>query len=494
MPQFSRRLVDNPQKWEEYARSFDGPMVATAIAGTAALTALAQATTWLVRGQPAVDGRFGLLFPWLLALAVALTALIARRQMRRQRARRIPLGCWAFGTLQMLWLIGLGWYVLPEFSVVLAVALWAVAYHDARYFYDAVWLRLHYLLVWPLFFLILLGIDLLGGPGLLARMHTQPGFVRFAIGFVVMVAALIQIILAVVGRQWYRLDAKVWAHAETQTQLAAMRREREVIARSCAFIAQGLTAGQFSHDVASPLSTVSLSVGEVAENLDALAGELAVRQDPELLARVTGLREAAQGIVRGNARLHEMTTAMMRSLRGGSTLGETDVETLMRAAVNEMASASARHGIRPATPMLAMAAAKVLVTDEHPAAIGSILCNGALQNPEEPLLVEGRAVNPYFYAIAIRDHGVEAAARTSALARVRAALALVETGASADSPAGYQGYGVGLTLAKLLLVRHNGWLAVDAPAEGAGLVFRILLPRIAPAGIPVGDNAPEKLV
>ena len=240
-------------------------------------------TTWLLRGQPAVDGRFGLVFPWVLVLAVAATALVAQQQMRRQRARRIPLGCWAFGTLQMLWLIGLGWYVLPEFSVVLAVALWAVAFHDARYFYDAIWLRLHYLLVWPAFFLILLAIDLFGGPGLLARMHAQPGFVRFAIGFVVMVAALIQIILGVVGRQWYRLDAKVWAHAMAQTQLAAMQREREVIVRSCDFIAQGLTAGQFSHDVASPLSTVSLSVGQIAESLDGLAGELEARKDAELL-------------------------------------------------------------------------------------------------------------------------------------------------------------------------------------------------------------------
>ena len=184
MAEFPRRLVDNPQKWEEYARSFDGAMVATAIGGTVALTALAQLSTWLLRGQPAMDGRFGLLFPWLLVLAVAVTVLIARAQMRRQTTRRIPPICWVFGTLQMLWLMGLGWYVLPAFSVVLAVALWAVAFLDTRYFYDALWLRLHYLMVWPLFFLILLTIDLLGGPGLIARVHSQPGFVRVAIGFV----------------------------------------------------------------------------------------------------------------------------------------------------------------------------------------------------------------------------------------------------------------------------------------------------------------------
>ena len=493
MPEFPYRVADNPQKWEEYVHSFDAPMIATAIVGTVVMTLVAEIATWLLRGHAAADGRFGIVFPWVLVLAIAVTALDSQRQMHRQSERRIPAICWAFGTLQMLWTIGLAWYSSPEFSVVLAAALWAVAFHDARYFYDAIWLRLHYLLVWPAFFLILMAVDLFGGPGLLARAHSQPGFVRMALSFSLMVAGLVQIILVVVGRQWYRLDAKVWAHANAQAQLAEIRREREVIVRSCAFIAQGLTAGQFSHDVASPLSTVSLSVGELAENLDALAADLEARQDKEILSRVVTLREAATGIARGNARLHEMTSAMSRSLRAGSALAEMDLGALIGAAEREMYASSGRHGVRPVEPTFEMAPGTVFATEEHAAAIGSILCNGALQKPEAPLGVRGAPMGRYFYIVSIRDQGVSPDSRAVALERVRASLALVDAGAQPDSTNNYQGYGIGLTLAKLLLVRNNGWLAVAAPAEGPGLVFRVVLPRVLPTEIPVAENCPEKL-
>jgi signal transduction histidine kinase len=493
MSEFPRRLADNPQKWEEYVRTFDAPMIATAIAGMVVMTLVAELATWLLRGHAAADGRFGIVFPWALVLAFAITALVSKRQMRRQRERRITAVCWAFGTLQMLWMIGLAWYSLPEFSVVLAVALWAVAFHDARYFYDAIWLRLHYLLVWPAFFLILMVVDLFGGPGLLARAHSQPGFVSMALSFSAMVVGLIQTILVVVGRQWYRLDAKVWAHANAQTQLAEMRREREVIVRSCAFIAQGLTAGQFSHDVASPLSTVSLSVGDLAENLDALAVDLEARHEKEILARIVTMREAATGIARGNARLHEMTSAMSRSLRSGSALTEIDVGALIRAAVDEMVVSSARHKIRPVPPILELAPGTVFATEEHAAAIGSLLCNGVLQKPEAPLRVHGTPTGRFFYLVSLRDRGISPDARAVALERVRASLALVDAGARDDSASSYQGYGIGLTLAKLLLVRNNGWLAVDAPTEGPGLIFRVVLPCVPPGDIPLGENSPEKL-
>ncbi|HEX7500793.1 MAG TPA: hypothetical protein VF524_10895, partial [Polyangia bacterium] len=99
MSEFPHRLADNPQKWEEYVRSFDAPMIATAIVGTVVMTLVAEIATWLLRGHAAADGRFGIVFPWVLVLAIAVTALVSQRQMRHQGERRIPLSCWAFGTL-----------------------------------------------------------------------------------------------------------------------------------------------------------------------------------------------------------------------------------------------------------------------------------------------------------------------------------------------------------------------------------------------------------
>ncbi len=488
--EFPRRLTDNPQKWEEYVRTFDPAMVAAAIATPIVLTALAQALTWLLRRQPATGGSWGLLLPWGFVAAMAIAVLVGQRSLHRQRAPRIPLACWVFGSLQALWLPCLGWYCLPELSIIVGVALCALAFHDARYFYDAAWLRVHYLMAWPAFALVLLLVDAAGGPGLLARADSDPQFVRLAACFAVLVAGLSQIVLGVVGAQWYRLDAKAWAHNQMSRQLGEMRREREVIVRSCDFIVQGLTVGQFSHDVASPLSTVSLSVDELIEGLRGLRVELAASGHSELERRVGVLLDAAHGIARGNARLHEMTAAMLRSLRAKAAPAATRVSDLMAAAMTEMRIACARHGAEPAEPVLDLEADEVFTSAQHAAAIGSVLCNGALQNPRVPLQIRGRRVSHWFYCFAIRDAGVAEAGRPEALERVRASLALADPGSS--SRASYQGFGVGLTLAKLLLVRHSGWLAVEAPSSGPGLVFRVVLPRVAPEDIPVTANTPER--
>ncbi len=491
MREFPRRLVENPQKWEEYVRTFDTRMLAAAILSPVGLTAWAQAMTWIFRGRLAEGGRWGLLLPWALVCAMALAALAGRREIRRQRERRIPGVCWAFGTLQAVWLPCLAWYSLPEFAVIAGVALCAMAFHDARCFYDATWLRVHYLLAWLAFLVLLLGVDALGGPGLLARAHAAPQYLRMAISFVAMIAVLVQIILAVVGRQWYRSEARVWAHNLAQIQLAEMRREREVIACSCDFIAKGVTAGQFSHDLVSPLSTVSLSADRLREELAKLTDELGARGEQDLRARLTSLHDAAESIVKGSARLHEMAAALLRSLRQPSALGPTDVRALVGDAIREMNASSARHGTHAAPPIVELEPTQVFVGAEHAAALGSILCNGALQNPQTPLRVHGREAGPWFYLLSIRDTGVAIEQRAAALERVRAALVLTESGTPRAST--HAGFGVGLTLAKLLLVRHNGWLAVEEPAHGPGLVFQVALPRVAPDSIPASENTPERI-
>jgi hypothetical protein len=55
----------------------------------------------------------------------------------------------------------------------------------------------------------------------------------------------------------------------------------------------------------------------------------------------------------------------------------------------------------------------------------------------------------------------------------------------------YEGLGLGLVLAKILFLRHNGCLSVASPQQGPGLLFVVVLPRRPLADIPIPDNDPE---
>jgi hypothetical protein len=47
-------------------------------------------------------------------------------------------------------------------------------------------------------------------------------------------------------------------------------------------------------------------------------------------------------------------------------------------------------------------------------------------------------------------------------------------------------------LAKVLFLRYDGWLTVEEPDEGPGVVFRVVLPAADPALIPDDEKVPER--
>jgi signal transduction histidine kinase len=377
---------------------------------------------------------------------------------------------------------------------VLAVGLCASTFNDARYCYNAPFLHLYYLLVWPGFFAFLLIIDWCGGEGLLARATSDPRYLQTAVPIVIAVMFILQIVVSIIGAQWRELDAKLSAHGRLQAQLAEMRREREVIGRSCDFLVQGLAAGRFSHDVASPVSTVALSARELLDglhDLEALA-QSGKGGEPRSLALFAELRAAAERIQRGQARIAEMATTMASSLRGDSSASGTTSEALIEAASREHRAALERHRARYLEPVVEVAPSTLYLSAEHAAAIGSLLCNGSLQNPNARVRISGRVVNDWFYVIGIRDFGVDGDDRIQALQKVRRRLAFTDTqDVEAAESRSYEGLGLGLVLAKILFLRHNGCLSVASPQQGPGLLFVVVLPRRPLADIPIPDNDPE---
>ena len=488
-------FTDNPHKWDELVASFAPRQVVAAVLSTVAFTGIGQILSRVIGGRFSIGGASGVLVPWLLAAAMIVAVTIARRRILAAKARVIPAVVWVLGVIQVFWVASLAWYTEPVFSIVLAAGLCAIAFHDARYFYNATSLHLHYLLVWPAFFLFLLVVDLCGGHGLLARAASQPHYLRTAIPIIVGVMLVLQLVVSVVGQQWRELDGKMWAHGQLQAQLAEMRREREVIVRSCDFLVQGLAAGRFSHDVASPVSTVALTVGEMADGLremEALVAKGDIRGE-DAQALVKRLQAATDRIGRGHARIHEMAMTMSHSLRGETTSVSTTMEALLDDALASLRTSLERHKVAYLAPFADVVPSKLQVSGEHAAALGSIMCNGILQNPLEPLRVHGRPANEWFYVIAVRDFGVDGAARDTALARVRQQLALVEPGTGAAAPRSYEGFGMGLVLAKILFLRHNGCLSVASPNTGRGLLFVMVVPRSPIADIPVSENSPERI-
>jgi hypothetical protein len=490
---FPTSFTDNPLKWEEFVASFSARQVAAAIVISALFTAIGEGISWLLQGHPSADGTSGVVVPWMFVGAIAVTIVLSRRHVLTSRGRRIPAVLWLHAVLQIFWIAALAFYTEPVFSVVLAVGLCSLAFHDARYFYNARFLHLYYLLVWPAFLVVLVAVDVVGGRGLLARVAAQPHYLRAAVPITLTVMLNLQLIVAVVGRQWRELDGKLWAFSQAQAQLAEMRREREVIARSCDFLVQGITAGRFSHDVASPISTVALSAAELSSGLGTLRENLAAHLSarPDLAELLDQLQGAVARISRGQMRLHDMTMNMARSLRGEVDTRGRSIEDVVRASLGELQTALARHEARYIEPNVQLASAEVYVTDEHAAAIGSIMCNGFLQSPLTPLQVTGHPADSWFYVLAIRDFGVAVPERAEALGRVRRSLTLADAEPRAVESRTYEGLGMGLVLAKLLFVRNNGWLGVMLPESDRGLVFLIVLPRHPTSEIPVAENTPE---
>lgn len=485
---YSKDLSHNPRKFEEFKRAYELTALTSTIVVLIIITGLCQLGSWFFVGRAARDGSFGSLFPWVLLALSAGLMFATRRALLQVPVGRIPNALWLQSTLQIWWMGAVVWYASTPLALVMLFVVSAAAVNDARYLYDTPAARLSHALPWLAFPVLLLAVDAAGGPGLLARYASEPYYVKYALGGMVGMVLLLQFVISVVGRQCYETDAALWERSKLEAQLAEQRRERDVLRRSCDLMVQGVSAGSFSHDVASPLSLVSMAVDEIDEVLSSDANA----------AQVANLREelapALNQLRRATSRVTEMTSALARSLRQAEVPSKRSLHGLLEEVLETTKLSLQRYGLAhvPA-PALDVADADVFVVAGHVGALANILVNGALQQPHEPLLVSGRVLDDYYFALQVRDFGVPSAEREQALAAVRGSLALAADQVSLPRDPQSNRYGVALMLAKLLVVRHGGWLEVAPPTSGPGLVFVVTLPRLEPALVPVAAHDAERI-
>lgn len=499
-----RDVLDNPFSYEKLLRLYAPRNLALGLAVPAVLTALHTAAN-AARG-PLTWERAAL--PWALAALLAPWMAACGAALRARRRRAFLAAWWGQSVAQFVWLQYLCWSGPAPFAAVGAAVFCVWAFNDAFVGYDGPVLKAQYLAAFPAFDVALLALDGLGGRGLAhAFRHERAAFDALLVAQAAL-ALVTQTVLYYAGTEAHAHDRRVLAMSALERDLAAARAERRALQRANAYLAQGIAATRFCHDVRSPLQVVTgnaaLLRGLLArpphEDDDALAALAAVPDDlrgPLFDAFDRWFAEAHEllgELARDVGRLEEMTRAVAVAIRDPEAQRVAPASELVAEALREMREALAGHRVEAAPPALDVEDVAVAATAGHAATLGALLANGALQRPEAAGEVRGRAAGRWFYHFALRDHGVAAAERAGALERIRRSLSL-EAGDAPDTgrARAYGGYGIALMIAKVFLARYGGAIAAAAPPSGDGVVFHVLVPRVPYDQVPAAEGPEDAL-
>ncbi len=491
-PDLRTAMFEDPKLYELLLSHYTGNNLALKLAFPAAISAVAAAATAAFGGL-----RPGALIAGALCVAQIPTTLACARHVRARDAERFFPAYLVASTVQYLWLCFLCWYSAPVFAVVGVMVFCAWAFNDARFLYNSPLLRWMLIAAFPLFNFCLLLVDAAGGNGLLAMARTAPGRLVAVLAAELSVALVAVIIVSVVGTREYRRKLAD-DRAQREHELAVARAERDALRNVSVYLAHGLAAAKFSHDIASPINVVTFSVEALRDQiarlltLDAASPE---RLPAELAAWRDETASICDDLALGASRAEKMTRDVADTIKNPEAQEPRPVATLVGDALAEVAVALKGHRTS-ASPTVALEEAEVAVAPGHVGTLANLVTNAALQRPEGVIEVTGRAFDPWFYVLDIRDHGVLAEQRPVALEAITRALRLdaavtakAATGGSADRK--YRGYGIALMMARVFVTRYGGAIGATAPAEGDGLVLRVVLPRVHPNVIPTNANDPE---
>jgi signal transduction histidine kinase len=346
----------------------------------------------------------------------------------------------------------------------------SLMFHDAWLCHSRAvpWL---YALTFPIFDVYLLVLDEFGRVGLRSAYAEKPGVV---VGMLVTQVIVCLAMFAFIREVDRRSDASDKALAERERadfRAAVLRKEREVIRRSVGLLSSGISASQFSHDVATPVTALRMNLAFLR---DRLAG------DTEALPAIVDAETVAREI-------HAMTEALSRSLRDCADPTATAVEDITGRAVRYAQDLLRARGAVDVQPAVDVDAARVWVVDGHVSALANLVVNAVVHSGQSRVDVRGRVLNDDYYELSLRDFGVTGNARDSAMTRIRRSMSLIEPQLERMSELGEwstgpvvrrEGYGVGLMISRLHCVRYGGEIDVAAaPDAGPGIVFRVLLAR-----------------
>lgn len=428
------------------------------------------------------------LLPWLLVVlhtpAIAWAAWAVRARWPRSFAA-------AYATqslVQVLWLQFLCWYSTPFFTAVGCIVLVSWVFNDAWVFYGArisIW---PYVLAFPLFDGALVALDAAGLDGLFSLGARAPELFSAFLAVQGLGAFLIAFVLRHVGSACQERDEQTLQMEALSRQLALVKRERDVLEMTSGLLSRGLLASKFSHDVSAPLTVQQVLVHDLTSVVEELLSEADDNDDREEEVRAM-LRELTRSIESAT----QMCAELSEGLREEDILRPVPVGTLLEEAAVIATKSVTAYGVTAVRPHMHLQPHNVWVSRGIATTLGNLLANGIVQRPELPLVITGHPVSPSFYRLSIRDFGVTGESRQRALRRIAARVALErdQRAAGEDLPRpAYPGQGVALTLAKVLLVRCNGWLDYVVP-EGPGLDCRVVLPTRSPEEIDETENIPS---
>ncbi len=460
-----------PDKLEQWLDIWRVPSTLTFIALTFSVTAISLVVNAHVLQSETLT-RAGSIGAWLLVIFNLLSATATWFTSHAIRNDLLSQKTWLVtnNIVGMVWLLLLAWFSSFPIAIVVALLWVSTLINDVRVLYDAPHVYVSNLVPIPLTYLLLLALDLFGQPGLGLRATLAEDGAHFW-GMTGSLAILMPVTAAViwgVGANVRKHDNLLLKFAAKEAQIDWMLREREVLMSYTNLLAPGLAAAKYSHDLASPLTVLHLSLNELRE----------------LPSHHAQLDEPLQDAIEACDQLQHMIKGMTRAVKSDMAVARTALHELVDQAWEEACGQLQGHGITPLQPVIHLDSTSVWVTDEHAGAIGCVLVNGTLQRPDRALEITGSPVGDWHYQIHIRDHGVPRAQAGEALGKIRHRLSLRHEQTSRSFNRQYRGFGLGLTLSKLLLVRNHGWLDCRAPDEGDGVIIDVTLPITPPQDMP----------
>jgi Histidine kinase-, DNA gyrase B-, and HSP90-like ATPase len=461
-------FTDDPARVEDALRAYTTAGFVACVVVPAVLTILpvvvlaAMAVPWRLADPE------GLLL-WALVAAHLPSAIWVRDALRLRDERAFRRAFFVQSQVQLQWLLLLTWRMgvqLPLVSIgVLFGMMLGWAFQDALLSHGAWFVRAQYLAAFVLFDAALLSRDAAHGRGLLHALSVDR---RSAVSFLVnqaILAGLTQMVIATMGRTAREREEERQRALVLRVENERLSLEHHLLRRIAGLLAGGVSAGQLTHDIASPITVLGMNAEVLAEMLAR-----------ETLSDLGEMREIVEDMRLSVDVLRRMSQATLQMIRLGGELKHREVSELVNDAATFARSSLREHKGRELRLTQTLARCAVKVSPLHAHALSNLMVNGVLHQAEDATLSIRGDLDGDAYRLELRDHGIDPEERPTRLANIRAAVSLLGDAAPTVRSGEYRGFGMGLQLARTLIVSSGGTFDLEEPPEGRGIVVVLRLP------------------
>ncbi len=378
-----------------------------------------------------------------------------------------------------LWLGVIGGAFVPPIIAML-MTLWVV--HDSRLI-DTQLMRASWLAMFPVFNLLVIGIELLPGIAVLPPLPA----VSILVAIVALQLFLAGLFYSLIGT--LAQEARIAQDREREHTIAIGRLERAQAERALLFkvshlLGRGLALSRFWHDARNVVQSVVLDGPYLRETWEPHLHRIEPASEREEVA------EALINVELNSKHLADMLREVKRTLGGAEELEAMEPRVLADSVLAHVRKEMRIQGaVMPPVQFDIEDDVHLWVPESQVRALGNVMLNGAVRTLEGEMIFRGRRLSAERYRFDVVDRGVEGAARDLAIRRVRARLDLADFhGDEAEGRDSSQpGFGLGLMFAKVQIVGRGGEISVEANEDGPGLTFHVVLQR--PFGAPETNQA-----